>query len=149
MRGRAISRGSALSAKASPWARTRPRRDITIRRLAASVTPPTPSPGTKTTGDRIVHVQPNGRMQLIPEGEEVIFGTTLYVPPDGTLNRRVEGELGAYKLDLGSGYMVHGTPHKDSIGQAATRGCIRLDKGAIAYLYRNVTVGTPVYVYIF
>lgn len=43
--------------------------------------------------------------------------------------------------------MLHGTPHKASIGQAATHGCIRLDDDAITYLYRNVPVGTPVYIF--
>lgn len=98
-------------------------------------------------GDRIAHVHADGGVELIPEGEEVIFGTTLYAPPLGTRNRSVPGELGAYKLDLGGGYMLHGTPHKDSIGQAATHGCIRLDDEAIAYLYQNVPVGTPVFIY--
>lgn len=111
---------------------------------------PTPLPDggrLEVRGDRIAHVHPNGGMEFIPEGEEVIFGSTLYVPPLGTLNRRVPGELGAFKLDLGSGYMLHGTPHKDSIGQAATHGCIRLADDAIAYLYQNVPVGTPVYIF--
>jgi hypothetical protein len=98
-------------------------------------------------GERIARVQPGGGIELIPEHDEVIFGTTLYMPPVGTLNRVVPGELGAYKLDLGGGYMLHGTPHKDSIGRAATHGCIRLDDDAIAYLYRTVPVGTPVYIF--
>lgn len=111
---------------------------------------PTPLPDggrLEVRGDRIAHVHANGGMELIPEDEEVIFGTTLYAPPLGTRNRRVAGELGAYKLDLGGGYMLHGTPHKASIGQAATHGCIRLDDDAIAYLYQNVPVGTPVYIF--
>jgi hypothetical protein len=98
-------------------------------------------------GDRVAQVRPDGGMELVPAEDEVIFGTTLYVPPLGTLNRRVEGELGAFKLDLGGGYMLHGTPHKDSIGQAATHGCIRLGDEAIAYLYGSVPVGTPVYIF--
>ncbi|HYW12710.1 MAG TPA: L,D-transpeptidase [Longimicrobium sp.] len=97
-------------------------------------------------GDLVAHVRPDGGMEFIPEGEEVVFGTTLYMPPVGTA-RRVPGELGAYKLDLGNGYMLHGTPHKESIGQAATHGCIRLDDDAIAHLYRTVPVGTPVYIF--
>ena len=98
-------------------------------------------------GDRVYHLPPSGTEEAIPPDEEIIIGTTLYMPPMGTANRRVAGELGAYKLDLGSGYMLHGTPHKDSIGQAATHGCIRLGDADIEYLYRNVAVGTPVYLY--
>lgn len=98
-------------------------------------------------GDRVVHELPGGGEEIIPDDEEIIFGDTLFVPPTDTRNRRIEGELGAYALSLGSGYMLHGTPHKDSIGQAATHGCIRLGDEAIAWLYRNVGVGTPVYIF--
>jgi hypothetical protein len=111
---------------------------------------PTVVPGQgrlEVRGDRIVHVARNGRKEVIPADEEVLFGRTLYVPPLGTANRRITGELGAYKLDVGDGYMLHGTPHKDSIGRAATHGCIRLGDADIAHLYRTVAVGTPVYIY--
>lgn len=98
-------------------------------------------------GERIVQVHAGGRTEEIPTDEEVIFGRTLYVPPLGTANRRIEGELGAYKLELGDGYMLHGTPHQDSIGRAATHGCIRLRDEDVEYLFRNVPVGARVYLY--
>jgi len=98
-------------------------------------------------GERIVHVRADGGVEEIPADEEVIFGDTLFVPPHGTANRRIPGELGAYKLELGDGYMLHGTPYKDSIGRAATHGCIRLADADIEHLYRNVPVGTPVHIY--
>lgn len=98
-------------------------------------------------GDRIVHVRADGTAEEIPPDEEVIFGRTLYVPPLGTANRRVEGELGRYKLELGDGYMLHGTPHQDSIGRAATHGCIRLRDADVEYLYENVPPGARVYIY--
>ncbi len=92
-------------------------------------------------GERIVHVRPGGAVDEIPPDEEVIFGRTLYVPPLGTANRRIAGELGRYKLELGDGYMLHGTPHQESIGRAATHGCIRLRDADVEYLYRNVPRG--------
>lgn len=95
-------------------------------------------------GERIGRVLRDGHWEPVPPDEEVIYGDTLFIPPLGTANRRVEGELGAFKLDLGDGYMIHGTPHQDSIGQAATHGCIRLRDEDIAYLYHTVPVGTPV-----
>ncbi|HET7234645.1 MAG TPA: L,D-transpeptidase family protein [Longimicrobium sp.] len=98
-------------------------------------------------GDRIVHQDARGGEEIIPEDEEIIFGNTIYVPPEDTRNRRIPGELGAYALGMGSGYLLHGTPHQDSIGQAATHGCIRLRDEDIEYLYRNVPVGTPVYIF--
>ncbi len=98
-------------------------------------------------GDRVVHLPAAGGEEIIPEDEEIIFDRTIFVPPMDTRNRRIEGELGAYALSMGGGYLLHGTPHKDSIGQAATHGCIRLGDDAIEYLYRTVSVGTPVYIF--
>ncbi|MEW5931589.1 MAG: L,D-transpeptidase [Gemmatimonadota bacterium] len=98
-------------------------------------------------GERIVHVRRDGSEEQIPADEEVIFGRTLYVPPLGTANRRIAGELGEYKLELGDGYMLHGTPHQDSIGRAATHGCIRLRDPDIEYLYRSVPTGARVFIF--
>jgi hypothetical protein len=98
-------------------------------------------------GDRVVYQNGRGGEEMIPDDEEIIFGSTIYVPPEDTRNRRIPGELGAYALSMGDGYLLHGTPHKDSIGQAATHGCIRLGDDAIEYLFRNVAVGTPVYIF--
>jgi lipoprotein-anchoring transpeptidase ErfK/SrfK len=71
----------------------------------------------------------------------------MYIPPMGTDNRRVAGTLGKYKLNLGEGYMLHGTPDQNSIGLAATHGCVRLRDEDIEWLYENVPVGTKVYIY--
>lgn len=79
--------------------------------------------------------------------EHIIFDSTLFIPPQGTKNRRVNGALGKFRLDLGEGYLLHGTPYKDSIGMAATHGCIRLRDDDIAWLYDHVPVGTHVYIY--
>ena len=77
----------------------------------------------------------------------IIIGNTLYIPPMGTENRRVSGTLGKYKLNLGEGYMLHGTPDQNSIGLAATHGCVRLRDEDIEWLFENVVVGTRVYIY--
>jgi L,D-transpeptidase-like protein len=83
----------------------------------------------------------------LPSDEHIVFDSTLFVPPTGTKNRRVEGELGKYRLDLGEGYLLHGTPDKESIGLAATHGCVRLRDEDIEWLYTYVPVGTKVYIY--
>lgn len=80
-------------------------------------------------------------------GEEIILGDTLFIPPPASRNRQVAGQLGRYALDLGDGYMLHGTPDQASVGRASTHGCIRLRDDDIAWLYENVPVGTPVYIY--
>jgi hypothetical protein len=83
----------------------------------------------------------------LPVDEHIIFDSTLFVPPVGTKNRQVEGELGKYRLDLGDGYLLHGTPDQASIGTAATHGCIRLRDEDIEWLYTYVPIGTKVYIY--
>jgi L,D-transpeptidase-like protein len=83
----------------------------------------------------------------LPLEEEIVFDSTLYIPPVGSKNRAVQGELGKYKLDTGGGVLMHGTPHQNSIGQAATHGCMRLRDEDIEWLYQYVPVGTKVYIY--
>jgi hypothetical protein len=98
-------------------------------------------------GDEVgVFTADSGFAVLSPD-EEVVFDSTLFVPPIGTKNRKIDGELGPYRLDLGGGYLLHGTPHLDSIGSASTHGCVRLRDEDIAWLYYNVPVGTKVYIY--
>lgn len=77
----------------------------------------------------------------------VVVGHTLYVPPVGYINRRVPGELGKFRLDLGGGVGIHGTPETASIGRAVTHGCMRLGDADIEWLYDHVPVGTRVYIY--
>jgi lipoprotein-anchoring transpeptidase ErfK/SrfK len=83
----------------------------------------------------------------LPTDEHIVFESTLFIPPYGTINRKVAGELGAYALDLGDGYLLHGTPYVESLGNAATHGCIRLGDDDIEWLYLHVGRGTPVYIY--
>lgn len=89
----------------------------------------------------------DGRFVPYEQGDHIFYEDLLFVPPFGTINRQIVGELGAYKLDLGESYLIHGTPHKSSIGTAATAGCIRVGDADLEYLYANIRVGTPVYIY--
>ena len=79
--------------------------------------------------------------------EHVVFDNTVFIPPSGTKHRSIPGELGKYRLDLGDGYLLHGTPYARSIGAAVTHGCVRLHDEDIEWLYENVPVGTKVYIY--
>lgn len=88
-----------------------------------------------------------GTFTALPTDEEIVFDNTIFVPPLGTQNRRIPGELGRFKLDLGNGYLLHGTPYENTIGDAATHGCVRLFDEDIEWLYANVPVGTPVYIF--
>lgn len=115
-----------------------------------------PDRGTVTLSDgRRLAVRDNavgvidttGEFAALPLDEHIVFDGTLFIPPLGTANRKINGELGKYRLDLGDGYLLHGTPYKDSIGMAATHGCIRLGDDDIQWLFDHVPVGTRVYIY--
>jgi hypothetical protein len=92
-------------------------------------------------------IEPDGAFAELPTDEEIVFDGTLYIPPLNSKNRHVPGQLGRYQLDLGGGYMLHGTPDQASIGTATTHGCIRLRDEDIAWLYDNLPVGTGVYIH--
>ena len=98
-------------------------------------------------GDRVVHIDRAGRETILPTDEEIVFDQTLYVPPLGTANRRISGELGQYKLDIRDGYLLHGTREADTVGDASTHGCLRLRASDLELLFRGVPVGTAVYIY--
>lgn len=70
------------------------------------------------------------------------------IPHPSAPERKVEGELGKYALDLGFGYKIHGTQKEELLGQAVSHGCIRLGANDIEYIYKNAKIGkTLVYVY--
>jgi hypothetical protein len=92
-------------------------------------------------------VVPDSGWVPLPLDEEVVFDDTLYMPPLGTKNRRIYGELGSYRLDMGDGYLIHGTPEESTVGDAVTHGCVRLKEEDISWLYANVPMGTSVYIY--
>jgi hypothetical protein len=82
-----------------------------------------------------------------PPGREPIADGVIYIPPYGSPQRRHTGVLGVAKLEMRDGYYFHGTNDESSIGNAASSGCIRLRRADIIWMYENVPVGTPVYIY--
>jgi lipoprotein-anchoring transpeptidase ErfK/SrfK len=99
-------------------------------------------------GDEVGIIRP-GTTRFVPLvlDEHVVFDNTLFIPPSGTKHRSIQGELGHFRLDLGEGYLLHGTPYAKSIGAAVTHGCVRLHDEDIEWLYENVPVGTKVFIY--
>ncbi len=69
------------------------------------------------------------------------------VPAPDDEGRRVEGELGAYVLSLGDGYLIHGTKQESFLGRAVSHGCVRLGSQDLERLYQTVPIGTKVYIY--
>jgi hypothetical protein len=82
-------------------------------------------------------------------GTEIIFDGKIFIPPMGSPQRRIPNALGPVKLMLGDGYLIHGTHryNRDSVGSAASHGCIRMHNDDVVALRDLVAVGTPVHIY--
>lgn len=92
------------------------------------------------------NASPNALRGFAP-GRTPIRGGKVIIPPWGSPQRAIKGVLGAAKLEMYDGYYFHGTDNPASIGTAASHGCIRMYEHDIMWMYRNVAVGTPVYIY--
>lgn len=71
----------------------------------------------------------------------------LPIPPPGDASRYESGTLGAYKLEIGDGFMIHGTIYKRFMGLSVTHGCIRLGDDDLEVVYKTMEVGSKVYIY--
>ena len=102
-----------------------------------------------TIGDNVGRLNTAGKFWAFTPGLEVMFDSTVFVPPEGTKQRLVPDALGPFKLDTGDGYLLHGTHiyNEDSIGDAVSHGCVRLRNEDVTRLYSLVPVGTPVYIF--
>jgi len=69
------------------------------------------------------------------------------VPPPQDPGRVVKGELGKYALNIGNGYLIHGTRNEAALGRSVSHGCIRLGALDLEKIYSVVPVGTKVYIY--
>jgi hypothetical protein len=110
------------------------------------------APGRQTLsviGTDVVRRIGNGNPTPVPatEGREIVFGGNLVIPPFGTNQRKYRGVLGSHRLNLGDGYALHGTNKPETIGRSVSHGCVRLRDEDIAWLYGNIPVGTPVFIY--
>ena len=106
--------------------------------------------GTKllVKGDEVGIISPGSKeFEPMVLDEHIVFDNTLFIPPAGTKNAQIAGELGHFRLNMGDGYLLHGTPYAKSIGSAVTNGCVRMHDEDIEWLYENVPVGTKVYIY--
>lgn len=103
----------------------------------------------RKTGRRLVdmsNASPNA-LAGYPAGQTPIRGNTVIIPPWGSPQRKIKGVLGVAKLEMYDGYYFHGTDNEASIGSAASHGCIRMRRADIMWMYENVPLGTPVYIY--
>lgn len=68
-------------------------------------------------------------------------------PPANHPSRYERGVLGDYALDLGNGYLIHGTLYQRFLGQSVTHGCVRLNDADLEYIYNTLVPGSKVYIY--
>jgi L,D-transpeptidase YbiS len=67
--------------------------------------------------------------------------------PRSIAERMAPMELGAYAMDLGDGYLIHGTLYQRALGLSITHGCVRLGDADLESVYRTARIGTHVYIY--
>ena len=92
----------------------------------------------------VQHKQPNP-VWTKPDWSFIEDG--LPIPPPGDASRHESGTLGAYKLEIGDGFMIHGTIYKRFMGMSVTHGCIRLLDDDLEAVYKTMEVGSKVYIY--
>jgi len=67
--------------------------------------------------------------------------------PRDLASRLAPTELGSYAMDLGDGYLIHGTLYERALGLSITHGCVRLGDRDLERVYKSVRIGTPVYIF--
>jgi len=88
-----------------------------------------------------------GALAGYPAGQVPTRGGKVIIPPWGSPQRQHRGVLGAAKLEMYDGYYFHGTDNENSVGDAASHGCLRMRRDDILWMYQNIPVGTAVYIY--
>jgi hypothetical protein len=71
----------------------------------------------------------------------------LPIPPPDHFSRFEYGTLGDYALDLGQGYLIHGTLYQRFLGLPVTHGCIRMGDDDLEQVYRTLNFGSRVYIF--
>lgn len=98
-------------------------------------------------GEQVGRVNQFGNFWPFTPGAEIIFEGKIFIPPLTSVQRKVPAVLGTHKLEIGNGYLIHGTNAETSIGDAVSHGCVRMYNEDVAQLYELVPVGTAVYIF--
>jgi hypothetical protein len=109
----------------------------------------------RKTGRRWEFVTPRGQFEVLGKMQKPLWikpdwafvETGEKVPPPEDSSRRIEGELGGYVLNLGDGYLIHGTKNEEMLGRPVSHGCVRLGADDLKKLYEMIPVGTRVFIY--
>ncbi|MFI5361944.1 MAG: L,D-transpeptidase family protein [Elusimicrobiota bacterium] len=109
----------------------------------------------RKSGQKWQFVTPRGEFRVIGKGVNPKWRKPDWafveggepVPPPDDPSRFIEGELGAYLLNLGDGYLIHGTKNEETLGRPASHGCVRVGAADLERLYRTIPNGTKVYIF--
>jgi L,D-transpeptidase YbiS len=71
----------------------------------------------------------------------------LKVPSPNHPSRYEYGTLGDYSLNLGNGYLIHGTLYQRFLGLPVTHGCIRMGDDDLENVFKTLKIGSKVYIY--
>jgi L,D-transpeptidase-like protein len=117
-----------------------------------------------STGSGVRLADPNTPRSWVfdtPRGELTVRGKItdpIWVKPDWAFietgeaiprardERMEEGVLGDYALDLGQGYLIHGTLFERALGLHVTHGCVRMGSKDLEFLFKTIQPGTKVYI---
>jgi L,D-transpeptidase-like protein len=98
-------------------------------------------------GKEVGRVNQFGNYWPFTPGTDIVLEGKIFIPPVGSPQRRVADVLGTHKLEIGDGYLIHGTNEETSIGEAVSHGCVRMYNEDVSMLYTRVPVGTSVYIF--
>lgn len=68
--------------------------------------------------------------------------------PSARSSERIDyATLGDYALEIGNGYMLHGTLYQRFLGLPVTHGCVRLGDKDLELIYNTLSKGSKVFIY--
>jgi len=69
-------------------------------------------------------------------------------PPSARSSERYdEATLGDYALNIGDGYMLHGTLYQRFLGLPVTHGCVRIGAADLEVIFNTLDKGAKVFIY--
>jgi len=71
----------------------------------------------------------------------------LPIPSARSAERIDRNTLGDYALEIGDGYMLHGTLYQRFLGLPVTHGCVRLGDKDLELIYKTLSKGSKVFIY--
>ena len=104
---------------------------------------------------RIVFKTPKGIFTVLNKQEDrpwikpdwAFIEDGLPIPSARSASRVEVGSLGDYALEIGNGYMIHGTLYQRFLGLPVTHGCVRLGDKDLDVVYHTLSKGSKVFIY--